>query len=337
LRHPAIANFKDSHRNDSPWVIVEHMSDEAPFAHLPAKHLGKFLYRKPYFRDRVFMIDLSIFSFFTINEMIIKFLRNDSQSIVSATRLRAVLVLVPGIFGLCLMIWLISLIWLIPRRRKDSRFNQTLLTNESGTDIQILAKKGSLAKKTFYWVGVIAVIALVLNLTENLAKPDPLQQLMTAFHEIVTQGKQVNQDEIPVLNLNQGLSNGSITTTDGLSQVLKLGSIVGNDLSGLDSACARVPSSLAGTSPKDTFINNGVDALNTLCTTVVGEYYELVALIQEQLSAAPNQAKMDEHIATMKQYDAQQIAALKLWFGGGVSFFSKQQNDEIQAMLKAAG
>lgn len=290
--------------------------------------LGKFYYRRPYGSDRIFVVDMIVLAFLTISRIVTN---NSNGGFDTSTTYSVLTGLGDAIIGtivLFLVIWLVSLFWLKPRRAKD--IQNVNANGQEGIAAIALVRRPFWKSKLFY---SISLVVGGLALIGHLNQPSRLSGLSPVMDSINSSIHQVSLAEVPLSASILGVSDGSLTIEEAQTKWINAESGMSIALSGLRAACETLPSATKATTQEDRIFNASINAYSIICSGFPIEYAESIAVFKAQITPGDTQADVNLHLAKIRQLGIERRQAFAKLVTASEGFFPKSETDALKAMI----
>ncbi len=260
---------------------------------------GRMLFRKPYFSDMAFNLYLGINAI----SILARFISNSSEggfnvdsaaSIISGL-LDAVIGTLAGAF----VYWVVFLIYLIPRRKKDNReFNlapgQSLIDASPKTSNQTKEK----SKSRLIAGALIIMLVLTYILYPKQSEAQKYLEVQRGITKNIGDWNVVAQELAITI---EGVNNRTIDLSQAAKVLNELPSKFGSVHEQLEKSCQSIPSfEIKGKGIKFA-IAKSYEALQISCKYIPQQSAEALLLLYEMISPSGTQQKIDAHITEVNR------------------------------------
>ncbi len=299
--HPTEDGY-EKYWNGKFWSTkVRKFGEEGPLE-IPAdqKYLGRFLFRYPVKRDGAFIaylgtVALGIFYGF-------------SQEVSSGDGLAIVIVALLGALVTVPWIYILFLLFLIPRRFIDKKrgLQKFELVSNAGDEIQVNSKQ---SKRAVTVVGGILVISLLIFSGIRATSKSEGDKFYEEQQRISAITAEWNQEAAKLVTLIQDISNGNVGIGEAQERAAVLNATLSPILTRLRDECSDVPNVPISGEGQERAILLSWKMLSVLCDVTPQQYIETIAVYKAQISETSTQADIEYHLAQLKALGERKIAA----------------------------
>jgi len=289
--HPQFEGY-EKYWNGKFWTKKNRLvGEEGPTA-IPkdVKYLGRFLFISPIRSDGAFIGYLITVALGIFSALI--------QEVSRGVDLELIIVTLLGSFVTIPWIYLLFLLYLIPRRIVDKKRGMQRFTQETEAGV-VTEENSKQSKKAFTVVGVILILLLLISVglrTTSKSEEDKFFEEEQRISAIVSEW---NQEVAPFVTLIQGLSNGSIGVGEAVERATALNSTLGPILIRLGDECSDVPNEPITGQSQERAIQLSWKMLSVVCTVIPQQYTETLAIYSAQISETSTQEDIDYHVAQL--------------------------------------
>ena len=289
--HPT-ENGYEKYWNGKFWTKKNRLfGEEGPIA-IPAdqKYLGRLLFRYPIGSDGAFiayLITVALGTFYILKQEVSSGF--DLALIINA--LLGSVLTIPWVF-------ILFLIYLVPRRIVDKKRGMQRYIHESDAGIEI-KENGKQSKKVLTIVGVVLILSLLISVglrTTSKSEGDKFFEEEQRISAIVGEW---NQEVAPFVTLIQGISNGSIGVGEAVEKATALNSTLGPILIRLGDECSDVPNEPITRQGQERAFQLSWKMLSVACEVIPQQYTETLAIYKAQISETSTQGDIDYHVAQL--------------------------------------
>ncbi len=299
--HPTEDGY-EKYWNGKFWSTkVRKFGEEGPLE-IPAdqKYLGRFLFRYPVKRDGAFIaylgtVALGIFYGF-------------SQEVSSGDGLAIVIVALLGALVTVPWVYILFLLFLIPRRFIDKKrgLQKFELVSNAGDEIQVNSKQ---SKRAVTVVGGILVISLLIFSGIRATSKSEGDKFYEEQQRISAITAEWNQEAAKLVTLIQDISNGNVGIGEAQERAAVLNATLSPILTRLRDECSDVPNVPISGEGQERAILLSWKMLSVLCDVTPQQYIETIAVYKAQISETSTQADIEYHLAQLKALGERKIAA----------------------------
>jgi hypothetical protein len=279
--HPTEDGY-EKYWNGKFWSTkVRKFGEEGPLE-IPAdqKYLGRFLFRYPVKRDGAFIaylgtVALGIFYGF-------------SQEVSSGDGLAIVIVALLGALVTVPWVYILFLLFLIPRRFIDKKrgLQKFELVSNAGDEIQVNSKQ---SKRAVTVVGGILVISLLIFSGIRATSKSEGDKFYEEQQRISAITAEWNQEAAKLVTLIQDISNGNVGIGEAQERAAVLNATLSPILTRLRDECSDVPNVPISGEGQERAILLSWKMLSVLCDVTPQQYIETIAVYKAQISETSTQ------------------------------------------------
>ena len=299
--HPTEVGY-EKYWNGKFWTKKNRLlGEEGPVA-TPAdkKYLGRLLFRYPIGSDGAFIGYLIIAALGIFNG-----LRQEVSSgfdlalIINALFLSAVTL--PWVY-------ILFLIYLVPRRIFDKKRGIQSYTDESDTGLEI-NENSKQSKKVITVVGAVLVLSLLISVGLRTTSKSAGDEFYEEQQRISAITAEWNQEAAKLVTLIQGISSGEFSIGEAQERAAVLNSTLSPILIRLREECDDVPNEPITGEGQERAIQLSWKMLSVVCEVTPQQYTETLAVYKAQISATSTQADIDYHVAQLTALGERKKAA----------------------------
>ena len=289
--HPTDEGY-EKYWNGKFWTKRNRLiGEEGPIV-IPAneKYLGPFLFRYPIGSDGAFvgyLITVAVAILYALKQ---EFSGGSSATLIFVTLLGSV-VTFPWVY-------ILFLIYLIPRRIVDKKRGMQKFSREDEIDIDSKKTSGQ-TKKAFTVVGVILILSLLVSIVLRTSSKSAGDKFFEEEQRISAITSDWNQEVAPFVTLIQGISSGNIGTGEAQEKATALNSTLSPILIRLRDECSNVPNEPVTGQGQEKAIQLSWKMLRVICDVIPQQYTETFAIYKAQISDTATQADIDYHVAQL--------------------------------------
>jgi hypothetical protein len=299
--HPT-ENGYEKYWNGKFWTKKNRLlGEEGPIA-IPAdqKYLGRLLFRYPVKSDGAFiayLITVAIGIFYGF-----------SQEISSGDGLAIIVVALFGALVTVPWIYILFLVFLIPRRIFDKKrgVQKFELASNAGDEIQVNGKQ---SKRAVTVVGGILVLSLLVFSGFRATSKSQGDKFYEEQQRISVITSEWNQEAAKLVTLIQDISNGNVGVGEAQERAAVLNATLSPILTRLRDECSDVPNEPISGEGQERAILLSWKMLSVLCDVTPQQYIETLAVYKAQISETSTQADIDYHVAQLSALGERKKAA----------------------------
>ena len=289
--HPEVDGY-EKYWDGKSWSKYDRLvGEEGPIV-FPAnvKHLGEFLFRRPFGSDGAFIAYIIVSALSIISHLV-----QESKNNLNSFGQFAALT---GSILIFIWVYIIFLIYLVPRRIVDKKRGLQKYIQESKINGDI-KETGNKSKKVFAIVGVVVFLATFAFLgLKQVSKSDgdiwfEEEQRISAIMG------EWNQGIAPFVTLIQEISSGQISIVEAQEKAAPLNSTAGRILIRLSDECSDVPNEPITGQGQERAFQLMWKMLRVACDVIPQQYTETLAIYKAQISATSTQEDIDYHVAQL--------------------------------------
>lgn len=299
--HPTDEGF-EKYWNGKFWTKNNRLIGEAGPVAIPAneKYLGRFLFRYPIGSDGAFigyLITVVLTIFYSLK-----------QEISGGVDVALIITTLLGSVVTFPWVYILFLIYLIPRRVVDKKRGMQRYAQESEIDVEN-KERVSQSKKVFAVIGVLLLITFAfLGLKQtNKSAGDKWFEEEQRISAIMGEW---NQGVAPFFTLIQGISDGQVGIGEAQEKAASLNSTVGPILVKLRDECSDVPNEPITGQGEERAFQLAWKMFRVVCDVMPQQYTETVAIYKAQISDTATQADIDYHVAQLAALGERKKAAV---------------------------
>lgn len=299
--HPTEVGY-EKYWNGKFWTKKYRLlGEEGPLA-IPAdqKYLGRLLFRYPIGSDGAFiayLITVALGVFYILK-----------QEVSSGFDLALVINALLGSLLTIPWVYILFLIYLVPRRIVDKKRGMQRYIHDSDTDIEI-NENGKQSKKVLSLVGVVLVLSLLISVGLRTTSKSAGDKFFEEEQRISAIMGEWNQEVAAFVTLIQGISSGSIGVGEAQERATVLNSTLGPILIRLSDECSDVPNEPITGQGQERAIQLSWKMLSVACEVIPQQYTETLAIYKAQISETSTQADIDYHVAQLTALGERKKAA----------------------------
>ena len=298
--HPSEDGY-EKYWNGKFWTTkIRKFGEEGPLT-IPAdqKYLGRLLFRYPIGSDGAFiayLITVALGIFYALK-----------QEISGGVDVALIINTLLGSVVTFPWVYILFLIYLVPRRIVDKKRGMQKYTQESEIDVES-KERVSQSKKAFAVIGVLLLITFAfLGLKQtNKSAGDKWFEEQQRISVIMGEW---NQGVAPFVTLIQGISGGQIGIGEAQERAAPLNSKMGPILIRLSDECSDVPNEPITGQGEERAFQLAWKALRVVCDVMPQQYTETLAIYKAQISETSTQQDIDYHVAQLTALGERKKAA----------------------------
>jgi hypothetical protein len=261
---------------------------------IPEFELGKFFFRKPFTSDNAFI------GWAILNGLVAfgRFSSNSKQGFDTSNAFSVISGIGDAVFGtffLALFTWIFFLLYLIPRRIKDKKNSAA---NKFESDEAPIPQKFYFKSKRGVALGAILFILVasyLLSRNSNSSFSAQGDKYFSIEQKISAVVGEWNVAATPISEAVQSISNGTMSTAEARQVAGEASSNFAVIHNKLFDECSAIPGYDLNATDEEGAIAKAYNALKITCDLLPQESFEILALVNEQISPIGTQERIDYH------------------------------------------
>lgn len=328
--------------NGKRWKKESRMTNKSGESnYLPVDfQLGRFLFRKPYLSDWAFILLAGWVAFLSIARF--QELRTSGGLHTgSGALITGVGDAVIRLVGSFWIFWVISLLWLIPRRRIDIRKLAPIMSSDE-IDLNKIEMVQNLPwykrnKKLVFAVIAVAVVGALMLAGSPNGSSDPFSKYADTFlseeQSIGSSVQDWNKEMISVSSVITGISNGKLTAENAAYQMAVALPKVQAVQHELGAKCENLPQPLQDSGTRSVAVNTMFNMLRVTCDVLPQVWIEALALYKAQISPTSTQADLSYHSGQIDELISRRKAAVTAGINAMKPYLNASQLEAANRML----
>jgi len=278
--------------NGQFWTQKERLiGEEGPVA-IPAKekYLGRLLFRHPIESDGAFIGYL-----LTVAAGIFYALK---QEVSSGVDLALLINTVLGSVVTIPWIYILFLVYLVPRRIVDQKRGLRKFIQESDSNVDVKGK-GKQSKKTFAIIGFVLILSLLISVGLRATSKSAGDKFFEEEQRLSAITGEWNQEVAAFVTLIQDISNGNIGIGEAGEKAATLNSTLTPILVRLREECSDVPNEPITGKGQERAMQLAWKMLFVVCDVIPQQYTETLGIYKAQISDTATQEDIDYHVAQL--------------------------------------